>query len=144
MNRRPLFTLIAAVVAAFVASSLWYSPLIFGRQFLELSGADLHPDHAGAKVAGEILRNVVLAGVVARLILLLNPSGWKQVLGLGGLLWIGFPVLLLSGSVMWQSVPWMLALIHAGDWFVKLLLMAAILGSAHKPPAIKTLARHPA
>jgi hypothetical protein len=31
-------------------------------------------------------------------------------------LWIGFPVLLFSGSVMWQNVPWMLAVIQAGDW----------------------------
>lgn len=144
MNRKQFFPLIGAVVVAFVASSLWYSPLIFGRQFLELSGAGLHPEHAGAKIAGEILRNIVLACVVARLILLLNPSDWKHVLGLGGLLWIGFPVLLLSGSVMWQSVPLMLALIHAGDWFVKLLLMTLILGSAYKPATIKALAQHPA
>ncbi|MDT7810543.1 MAG: hypothetical protein QOJ42_459, partial [Acidobacteriaceae bacterium] len=29
---------ILAAVCAFVASSLWYSPVLFGRQFLELSG----------------------------------------------------------------------------------------------------------
>jgi hypothetical protein len=144
MNRRQFFALIVAVLVAFIASSLWYSPLIFGSQFLELSGAGLHPEHAGAKVAGEILRNIVLACVVARLILLLNCSHWKHLLTLGGLLWIGFPVLLLSGSVMWQNVPSMLALIHAGDWFIKLLLMTVILGAAYRPATINTLAQHPA
>lgn len=113
--------MIAAIVAAFVASSPWYSPLTFGKQLLELSGAGLNPDHAGAKIAGEIL-----------------------VLGLGALLWIGFPVLLLSGSVMWQNVPWMLAVIHAGDWFVKLLLMTAILGFIRERTKAKALAQKPA
>ena len=129
MNRAQFLALIAAVVAAFVASSLWYSPLIFGKQLLELSGAGLNSDPAGAKIAGEILRNIVLACVIARLIVLLKPSDWRHALGLGTLLWIGFPFLLLSGSVMWQNVPWMLAVIHAGDWLVKLVLMTAILGS---------------
>jgi hypothetical protein len=144
MNRTQFLALIAAVVAAFVASSLLYSPLIFGKQFLELSGAGLNPDHAGAKIAGEIFRNIVLACVVARLILLLKPSDWKHALGLGALLWIGFPVLLLSGSVMWQNVPWMLAVIHAGDWFVKLLLMTAILGLIRERTEAKALAQKPA
>ena len=144
MNRPRFLSLIAAVSAAFIASSLWYSPLIFGKQFLELSGAGLTPEHAGTRVAGEILRNIILACVVERLIALMKPSDWKHVLGLGGLLWLGFPALLLSGSVMWQNVPWMLAVIHAGDWFVKLLLMVAILDLMSRRTRIGTLIRQPA
>ena len=40
---------------------------------------------------------------------------------------LGF--LILLGSVVHENVPWMLATIHAGDWLVKLVLMAAILGA---------------
>ncbi len=47
---------------------------------------------------------------------------------LGALLWIGFPVVLLVGSVIWENVPWKLAAIHAGDWLVKLLLVTIIVG----------------
>ncbi len=45
------------------------------------------------------------------------------------LLWIGFPVVLLSGSVLWEDVPARLAAIHAGDWLIKLLLIGAILAA---------------
>ncbi len=45
------------VVCAFVASSLWYSPLLFGKQFLELSGVVTAPKPTGITIAGEILRN---------------------------------------------------------------------------------------
>jgi hypothetical protein len=42
---------------------------------------------------------------------------------LGLAVWIGFPVVLLSGTVFDENVPWMLgmlAAIHARDWLVKL------------------------
>ena len=52
-------------------------------------------------------------------------AGLTSVLGitdLGGAvqmslaLWIGFPVMLLIGSGIWEKVPPMLAAIHAGHW----------------------------
>lgn len=43
-----------------------------------------------------------------------------------GILWPGFPMPLLSDSVMWQNVPLELAFIHAGDWLIKMLLMSVI------------------
>jgi hypothetical protein len=62
------------------------------------------------------------------LLCLLEVVEWKRALNLGVWLWIGFPVVLLSGSVMWQNVPWMLTAIHAGGWLVKILLIAVMLG----------------
>lgn len=53
---------------------------------------------------------------------------WKSALPLGILLWIGFPVILLCGSVLWQNIPWILAATHASDWFVKILLISLIVG----------------
>jgi hypothetical protein len=36
--------------------------------------------------------------------------------------------MILLGSVVHENVPLMLAAIHAGDWLVKPLLMAVIIG----------------
>ncbi len=41
-------------------------------------------------------------------------------------MWLGFPVILLSGSVIYEKVPWKLAASHAGDWLRKLLLIAIV------------------
>jgi hypothetical protein len=49
-------------------------------------------------------------------------------IGLGLLMWVGFPVVLLVGSVVWDGVAGKLAAIHAGDWLVKILLMSIIVG----------------
>jgi hypothetical protein len=47
---------------------------------------------------------------------------------LGLVLWIGFPVVLLVGSVYHEKVPPRLAAIHAVDWLLKLLAIATIVG----------------
>ena len=59
--------------------------------------------------------------MIAHLLLHLNVAHWKQAGGLGLLLWNGFPVILLTGSILWQNVPWQLAVIHSGDWLIKLI-----------------------
>ncbi len=44
-------------------------------------------------------------------------------------LWIGFPVILLTGSVLWENVLWKVAAIHAGDWLVKMLVIPIIVSA---------------
>jgi hypothetical protein len=39
---------------------------------------------------------------------------------------LGFPVVLLAGSILWERVPAKLAAIHAGDWLVKVVGVALI------------------
>ena len=123
MNRVNFLALAVITMIAFVASSIWYSPLLFGRQFLELSGAAASPRPNALKALCELIRTFVLAYVIARLVLRLNIGDWKSALGLGLWLWVGFPVVLLTGSMLWQNVPWQLAAIHSGDWLIKLLLI---------------------
>jgi hypothetical protein len=75
----------------------------------------------------EFVRSLVVAYVLARFVVLLNITHWTSGVELGLWLWIGFPIVLLAGSVLHENVPRKLAAIHAGDWLVKLLLMAVIL-----------------
>jgi hypothetical protein len=128
MIRINYFAIALLVVVAFIASSVWYSALMFGREFTELSGvsASAHPNWL--KIVCELIRTFVLAYVITRLVLLLNVANSKDALRLGIWLWIGFPVILLTGSILWQNVPWMLAAIHAGDWLIKILLFTGIVG----------------
>ncbi len=126
MNRINYIGLVAAVVAAFIASSLWYSPVLFGKLFLELSGFQQSPSPSALRIAFELARTFVLAGVLAHFGVLLKLSGWVATLRFSIVLWVGFPVVLLSGSVSWQNVPWALAAIHGGDWLVKILLITSI------------------
>lgn len=138
MNRMNFLAISVAVVVAFIASSLWYSPLLFGREFLELSGAASNSSPNAVKALCELLRTFILAYVIARLVLLLNIVDWKGALRLGILLWIGFPVVLLTGSMLWQNVPWQLAAIHSGDWLIKLVLIPVTVAAWPKRTRVRT------
>jgi hypothetical protein len=119
-----------AVIVTFVGSAVWY--IVLSHQYFELRGIDPNDSAATAMPAWQILvllvRHLVLAIVLAYLIIRLGIVGWKSALQLGFLLWVGFPVVLLAGAVANDNVPLALAAIHAGDWLVKLLVMAVILG----------------
>jgi Protein of unknown function (DUF1761) len=45
---------------------------------------------------------------------------------LGLVLWTGFPLVLRVGAVIHENTPIALAVVHAGDWLLKLLLVGTI------------------
>ena len=124
-NRVNYLGVVVAAVAAFVSSGLWYSPLLLGTQYAQLRGAD-----PGAMTPTEILvefiRTLVVAYVFARVVALLGLRDWKRALRFGMWVWIGFPTMILLGSVAHENVPLPLAAIHAGDWLVKVLILAVV------------------
>jgi len=121
-----------AAVAAFAMASLWYSPLLFGKLWMELRGLDptamAGMKMSAGKVLGEFGRELAVTYVLARFVALLGAVDWKRAVSLGLWAWIGFPATLLAGSILWDNVPWKLAAIHGGDWLVKMLLITSTLG----------------
>ena len=75
----------------------------------------------------ELARCLVLAYIIAHFVALLGLTSWLGAVHFGVLLWIAFPVVLLTGSILWENIPVKVAAIHAGDWLVKLLVIPIIL-----------------
>jgi Protein of unknown function (DUF1761) len=115
---------VVAAVASFAVASAYYAML--GRQLAELGGAAGQPPRAWLVPAAEIGKGLVLALSVAWLAAVGDLVGWTDGVVLGLALWAAFPVMLLSSSVVHENVAWKLAALHAGDWLVKLLLIAVI------------------
>jgi hypothetical protein len=114
-------------VAAFVASSVYYSVLA-AAGLPAGAGADDAGRPPVWKIAVELVRSFVVAVTVAYLVGATGAS-WAGGLALALLLWVAFPAVLLSGSVIWEAVPVRVAAAHAGDWLLKLLLVAAVVGA---------------
>lgn len=117
------------VVAAFVLSSVYY--IVFSKPrtaMLEAAGVTPEERPQPWKIAVELVRSFVLAYVIARLVVQTGVTTAGGGLQLGFWLWLAFPVVLLSGSIVWDSAPWRMAAIHAGDWLLKIMLMAIVLG----------------
>jgi hypothetical protein len=116
---------LVAAVAAFFLSSTWYA-LLGDRLAAVSNAASVGGRPAPWKVGVELLRSLVLATVLAGLASQGDIDEWTGGLLLGLALWVGFPVVLWTGAMIWEDTPWMLAAIHAGDWLVKLLVLAVI------------------
>ncbi len=125
------WAVLVAALVAFAVGALWYSAPMFGNKATELRGLDpaamADQSVPVGKILGELVRSLIVASVLAILVARLGIADWKSAAGFGLLVWIGFPAMILLGSVIWENVPRMLAAIHAGDWLVKLVLMAVIL-----------------
>lgn len=120
----PLAVILAAAVV-FIVSSVYY--IVFAARTVDLR--DGEGETAGMqpwKIGVELLRGLVLATVVAGIVAVVGVADPIGALQLAIVLWIGFPVILLVGSVIWENVPGALAAVHAGDWLLKLVIVSIV------------------
>ena len=124
------WAIIVAGIAAFMVSSLYYSPLLLGnvwRSVDPVATAGMKPSMW--KALAELARTFLITLVLARLISMLGAADRKSALRLALLLWFGFCALMWSGAIMWEKTPWQIAAIHSGDWLIKTVLISIILGA---------------
>ena len=116
-----------AAVAGLVAAFAYYG--VLGRQ-LAAAGSAVTDDRPPAWIPlFELVKHLVLAAIVAGLVMAIDVTVWAGAPLLGLALWVGFPVVRLAGSLVHEKVPWRIAVIHAGDWLAKLLIIAVIVGA---------------
>ena len=120
-----LLAILAAAVVVFVVGFSYYA--LLGEQLAAVSDAAAAGEQPPLwKMAVEFLRGLILVAVIAGLA---SEAGIDEPTGgllLGLALWIGFPFVLWTGAVIHENTPPKLAVIHAGDWLVKLPLVALI------------------
>jgi len=106
-----------------VVSSVWY--ILFGRELAKVSKAfaELRSEKRQPwKMLVVFVQSLVIAFTVAYVIELKRNVDWLGAVEIGLLLWFGL------SAMQWEKVPLKMALIHAGDWLVKLLVISAIVG----------------
>jgi len=129
MLRINLVAVFGAAVLAFVVGGLWYSPLLFGRAYLTLRGLD--PTASVAMPLGEIVGEFSRWLLITVVLAALMPRGGVDTVGTAVLLGLAMWVIIyaaLAGSVLHEGYPWRVFALHAGDGFVKLVCITAILG----------------
>lgn len=128
MNGLNYLAVAGSTLAAFVFSSIWY--VGWSKQRATLSSAaaaQRRPPRWLMPV--ELMRTLVVALVLAGIVSRLGITNVSSAVLLALSMWIAFPVILLSGSVIYENVPLRLAAIHAGDWLGKLLIIIATLNA---------------
>ena len=118
-------------VAGGVVTPLWYIAFKDVHARLVQPGSHQIVDFKTAPVSSKVidlLRGFLVAFVLAYLVDATEVTTIAGAVGLAALVWVGFPVVLLIAPVIWGGEPWKLAVLHAGDWLVKLVVMGAVIG----------------
>src|SRR4051812_45579230 len=125
MYRQPINypAVVVAGLTAFVFSLVWYSTVLFGSIWIETKGAQATAMPPW-KLFVAPLRELITAWLLAWLIGRLGIDHWKRAANLALILWAAFYVVQLAGAVIWDGMPPALGAVHAGDWLVKMLVMA--------------------
>jgi hypothetical protein len=118
--------ILVSTILAFVASFIYY--IAFAKERRKLSPAAADSKRPNPKlILSELGKNLVISFVVGLFVHRLGLSNLTGAINFSFIIWIGFPVMILLSSVMYEKVPWKLAAIHAGDWLLKLLIITIVL-----------------
>ncbi len=122
-------SIVISGVSVFLLSAIYYIVLSPGEA---RAIGPVPPDRGGqpapSKALLELVRSVLVVAVIAGLARACRPHAVGATVLLGLVLRTGFPLMLLNGSVVWDKLPTATALLHAGDWLLKLLVISAIVG----------------
>jgi hypothetical protein len=120
-----LAVLVATVVAFLLGSAYYFA---FADRLAAVSEAARSGEQPPAwqLAVVELVRNLVLSSVVGVLAAMADVDTFAGGLLLGIGLWVGFPLVLWTGAMFHERTPWRLAVIHGGDWLVKLLAISVI------------------
>jgi hypothetical protein len=124
MNYR---SIVVAAFAAFVMSSLYYSPPLLGNVLRAVDRVARSMTFSPWKLLVEIPRTVAVAFVMAHLLTMLGANDVRSAAKFALWLWFGFSALMWVGAVTWEQNPWQVAAIHSGDWLLKIVLIVVIL-----------------
>ncbi len=122
-----------SALAANVLGALWYSPLLFGKKWMKLSG--LSPEKMETeKKKGmahryilNFLASFVMAYVLSPFIAVGAMGNINSALLLAFWLWIGFIATKLLGSTLWEGKSWGLYFLNISYELIAISLMAVIL-----------------
>jgi hypothetical protein len=122
--------LVVAVIAAMAIGAIWYSKMVFGKQWMgytKLKDSDMKGAGAGKAYAIMLLMAAITAVVLLRFLVIANPQNIMEALKIGGWIWLGFIATYVVGGAAFEKRPWGLVVINLGNQLVTIMAMTAIL-----------------
>jgi hypothetical protein len=133
MNPVPIHAgpFIAAVLVRIIVGSLWYSPLLFLKEWQRLAGVsdDAMKGGMAKGMATWIIGAVVMTFVLAHAVYYAGARGPALGAAVGFFNWLGFILVVHLDDWAAAKRPFKLVAINAGNTLVSLLIMGAILAT---------------
>lgn len=130
-----LLAVFVAAIVSMVLGALWYSPPVFGRMWMELSGIkeetmqEMRRKGLGKSYAVSFAGTLVMSYVLAHFVVYTQSTAITQGAQTGIWLWLGFIVPVLLGTVLWEGKPVKLYALNIAYQLVSLAIMGGILAA---------------
>ncbi len=134
MSARYARHLAGATLAAFVLSSTWYVGFDGVRTGL-LADLGVTTEPPSWLAVLEPLRTLAVAVAIGTVVRSLGARTPREAIRVGIAAFAAFPAVLLIGSVIHGESSAGLAAIHAGDWLLKLVVIALVMRRHYAAPA---------
>ncbi|MGH7548591.1 MAG: DUF1761 domain-containing protein [Gemmatimonadales bacterium] len=127
-----ILAVIVAAVATFMLGAVWYSPVLFARQWMQAHGytpekiEEMKKKGMARAYGVSVLCYLAMAYVLALLASYTQATSLAQGLWLGFLAWLGFAAPLGLTANMFSDKPIAVWVIDAGYQLAHLLLMGTI------------------
>lgn len=124
---------IIAAIASMIIGALWYSPILFGKQWMVIMGfseehlEEMKREGMGKSYAISFVASLIMSFVIAQIVETWNAIDIGDAFEITILVWLGFIVTILLNSVLWERRPVRLYLINISHYFVAILVMAIII-----------------
>lgn len=108
---------------------LWYSPALFGKPFVKLTGCDekkLMKDFPRA-ILIDIIANFIMAFVLVHAVVYAGANAFPTGLAVGFFNWIGFVAVGSLFTINFEQRPFRLFLLNNGFQLITIALMGAVL-----------------
>lgn len=129
-----LLAVFVAAVVNMIIGALWYSPLLFGKLWMRLSGINTKKINA-MKKEGKVSKSyfwafvatLVTSYVLAHFVRYVTATTFADGAQLALWTWLGFMAPLLLNDVLWGGKSFKLFLLNAAHHLVALVVAAGIL-----------------
>lgn len=121
-----------AAIVGMLVGFLWYSPMLFGKQWMKLTGYTEEDMEKAKKDMGRVylisfFASVIMAYVLANLIDFTGALTVMQGMQVGFWLWLGFIATTMITGVLYEGKKIELYLLNVGYQLVSVLAMSAVL-----------------
>ena len=127
--------ILVSSILAFGISALWYSPIIFGREWLALSkitDADVKEMQARGiwkLYVVQLIATIVSFAIMAFILVSVQARGGSNGAFIGFLIWLGFVATEALDGLLWEKKSFKLVLIQTVVSLINLVIGGAIIGA---------------
>lgn len=126
------WAVLVSAIGNMVLGGLWYSPILFGKQWMHYMGLTMehmekHKRAAQKSYAMATVGSLLMAYVLSHIVDYAGASTFVHGLQAGFWVWLGFVVPVSASSFLWEGKPLSLFVINASYYLVSLSLMGGLL-----------------